>query len=516
MTKLCLMLFDRYRNKNKDKKKSSLATAFFKRFPTIRKKTKEEPVEPPPRPSISLPHIPLTHPTKRYSVDTPISSTVIHNDSTYPFSLTSKKTDLTLDEDERTKLNKVIGQLKLYDPGYLLDQLGDKPTPHCSYSLQHTHSQPIITRHRSESVPSLVHTAGQPLKPHDLVSLLKESKCVMLIDVRHTASYQKRHIRGSLNVNLPSLLIKRYQRGNVSNFNLENFITTPEEKEMYIQQQHQPTLWVVYDDHMNDSTSQAWTLIHVLLRTIPTIYYLEGGFQAFKDEDWIQHSIVPRRSISYTMGESKSDLYKRTHTLFSLDTQAARVNNAHALARRSNNQKSLNRVKEDDDTPLTDTEFIVSEILPGFLFVGPEIETEDQASQLKSRSIKRVLNMAEECEDQGLKLLEVKYRKMNVKDSVEMLNMEVIMMEAVQYIEEAKYDHEPIYVHCKAGKSRSITAILAYLITSEHWTLKKAYRHVIQARPSMSPNIGFISELIKLENKVHGGVSSFLSTDWQV
>ncbi|OAD79935.1 hypothetical protein PHYBLDRAFT_106306, partial [Phycomyces blakesleeanus NRRL 1555(-)] len=82
-------------------------------------------------------------------------------------------------------------------------------------------------------------------------------------------------------------------------------------------------------------------------------------------------------------------------------------------------------------------------------------------------------------------------------------------------LEDAKRHHDPIYVHCKAGKSRSVTAILAYLISSERWTLKQAYCHVIKARPNMSPNIGFIAELMKMEGKVHGRVSSFMETDWQ-
>lgn len=82
-------------------------------------------------------------------------------------------------------------------------------------------------------------------------------------------------------------------------------------------------------------------------------------------------------------------------------------------------------------------------------------------------------------------------------------------------LEDAKRHHEPIYVHCKAGKSRSVTAILAYLVSSERWTLKQAYRHVIKARPNMSPNIGFIAELMKMEGRVHGRVSSFMETDWQ-
>lgn len=31
----------------------------------------------------------------------------------------------------------------------------------------------------------------------------------------------------------------------------------------------------------------------------------------------------------------------------------------------------------------------------------------------------------------------------------------------------------------------------------------------------MSPNIGFIAELMKMEGRVHGRVSSFMETDWQ-
>lgn len=80
--------------------------------------------------------------------------------------------------------------------------------------------------------------------------------------------------------------------------------------------------------------------------------------------------------------------------------------------------------------------------------------------------------------------------------------------------ENAKHHHDPIYVHCKAGKSRSVTAVLAYLIQSERWTLRRAYRHVIKARPNMSPNIGFVAELMKIEGGVHGQVSNFAGSDW--
>ncbi|KAI8369585.1 uncharacterized protein BYT42DRAFT_584998 [Radiomyces spectabilis] len=479
-------------------------------------------------------------------------------------------------------------------------------------------SKQILTRAHSTS--NLNQGQITPLYSDELNDLLNRKENVMLIDVRNLIDYQRRRIRDSFNINLPSLLIKRHQRGTVSNLNLENFITTTEGRDRYrarqqayltespvptstlakpgeeksilekkaaeaSQRKRSSRIWVVYDDAMQESqrTSQAWTILSVLQRAMTSdrVYYLSGGFhqfEAFKhhlttDEDDVypeddlppqptshrlqplmypfdgsvatqQTSVYPRRSMSYTIGSSndKSMINRRT-SLFSLDTQAARVNNANALARRANrrSQKAdgtslavpqtsrssqytpstvslLGRVSEDeaDVSPHTerDFDFTISEIIPGFLFVGPEIETKEQAAQLEDRKIKRVLNMAEECNNQILPD-EILYRKISARDTVEMKNIDWVMMEAVCFIEEAKRQHAPIYVHCKAGKSRSVTAILAYLVCSERWTLKQAYRHVIKARPNMSPNIGFIAELMKMEGRVHGRVSSFMETDWQ-
>jgi protein-tyrosine phosphatase len=62
----------------------------------------------------------------------------------------------------------------------------------------------------------------------------------------------------------------------------------------------------------------------------------------------------------------------------------------------------------------------------------------------------------------------------------------------------------PVYVHCKAGKSRSVTATIAYLITHLHWPLNKAYQHVLKQRPCMCPNIGFVTELMRIEERTLG------------
>ncbi|KAG0938695.1 hypothetical protein G6F57_006567 [Rhizopus arrhizus] len=632
------MIFDRYRNKSKRTEEkptkkpvtsSSLANALLKRFQLSKKskhseENKNKEINHQPRASVSLPNIntiinnkdepilskstvTLPRQRKRYSADqqprhkqfASLKDTKVRHSFTFGHlskfnhSDTLTLADLSLDPKQRAKLDKLTLSIntKSDDPQTLLSKVGSSNpplTPHRSISHQHLQIPtsnlyiPSLNRTHSES---RVKTQGIPIRPDELVKLLEEACNVTLIDVRNLMDYQKRRIRGSLNVNLPSLLIKRYQRGTVSNFNLENFITTSEGRDEYQQKQQEQVslkkkVWVVYDEDMSeeDQTSQAWTLLKVLEKFTKNegkVYYLSGGFHAFEDiEEWIESSAgtthlipqqqeqqhhyyqqqqqqqqqiilnnnnntklnyIPRRSVSYTIGDSKN--HRRT-SLFSLDTQAARVNNANALARRAKRrselqqqeqqaqpvqpQPNLNRVNEDEElglmtaSPRTETEFsfIISEIIRGFLYVGPEIETKEQANQLEARSIKRVLNMAEECQDEGLGS-NVIYHKVAARDTVEMKNIELVMMQAVHFIEEAKRNHEPIYVHCKAGKSRSITAILAYLVTSEKWTLKQAYRHVIKARPTMSPNIGFITELMKMENRVHGRVSSFLETDWQ-
>ena len=74
-------------------------------------------------------------------------------------------------------------------------------------------------------------------------------------------------------------------------------------------------------------------------------------------------------------------------------------------------------------------------------------------------------------------------------------------------IDDARLHSAPTYVHCKAGKSRSVTAVMAYLIHANHWTLARAYAFVVGRRKGISPNIGFVSELMTFEEQELGGKS---------
>lgn len=52
-----------------------------------------------------------------------------------------------------------------------------------------------------------------------------------------------------------------------------------------------------------------------------------------------------------------------------------------------------------------------------------------------------------------------------------------------------------------------MTAVMAYLIHANHWTLSRAYSFVLERRKGISPNIGFVSELMTFEEQELGGKS---------
>ncbi|KZT23042.1 hypothetical protein NEOLEDRAFT_1096755 [Neolentinus lepideus HHB14362 ss-1] len=173
--------------------------------------------------------------------------------------------------------------------------------------------------------------------------------------------------------------------------------------------------------------------------------------------------------------------------------------------------RSPSTARPDTDQPPTTEEpfpvFTVSTILPGFLYLGPEPAEREHVKELQKLGVTRILNIAEECDDnQGLHLREnfERYIRIPMRDTVEEDNITRGVREACQYLDDARLHSAPTYVHCKAGKSRSVTAVMAYLIHANHWTLSRAYAFVLERRKGISPNIGFVSELMTFEEQELG------------
>ena len=84
--------------------------------------------------------------------------------------------------------------------------------------------------------------------------------------------------------------------------------------------------------------------------------------------------------------------------------------------------------QEDMDPPTTEEAFpvfAVSTILPNFLFLGPELTAEEHVQGLLALGVKRILNIAAECDDdQGLRLRKrFGYTKIPMRDFVEEENI---------------------------------------------------------------------------------------------
>ncbi|XP_068658878.1 dual specificity protein phosphatase 1-like [Aristolochia californica] len=118
---------------------------------------------------------------------------------------------------------------------------------------------------------------------------------------------------------------------------------------------------------------------------------------------------------------------------------------------------------------------------------------------LKSLNVTHVLVVAQSLEPAHPS--DFIYKKVEVLDSPD-TNIEQYFSECFDYIDEAKRTGGGVLVHCFAGRSRSVTIILAYLMKKHHMSLAQALNFVKSKRPEISPNHGFISQLRHFERSL--------------
>lgn len=140
------------------------------------------------------------------------------------------------------------------------------------------------------------------------------------------------------------------------------------------------------------------------------------------------------------------------------------------------------------------------EIQP-YLFLG-NLAFARNEEQVAANKITHILNLTRHTLPKGV-LRRCVYTSIILKDKS---GQDIIshFMAAFGIIESAKkHENGRIFLHCKAGVSRSVTIAIAYLMHAYKWTLKKAWFYVRQRRPVIHPNRGFLAQLVEFERRLY-------------
>ncbi|XP_045104166.1 phosphatidylglycerophosphatase and protein-tyrosine phosphatase 1-like isoform X1 [Portunus trituberculatus] len=78
----------------------------------------------------------------------------------------------------------------------------------------------------------------------------------------------------------------------------------------------------------------------------------------------------------------------------------------------------------------------------------------------------------------------VKFLQLSTTDIFEAPSQEKLQR-GVEFIQEMESSNESgsVYVHCKAGRTRSATLVACYLMSKYKWNPEKALAHIVAARP---------------------------------
>jgi protein-tyrosine phosphatase len=134
------------------------------------------------------------------------------------------------------------------------------------------------------------------------------------------------------------------------------------------------------------------------------------------------------------------------------------------------------------------------------LFLGCSVVARNRGMLLQHR-VGAVINCAQECANHHQDTF--CYLQFMLDDHGGE-NITTVFREATEFIDENAARGICTLVHCAAGRSRSVTVVIAYLMRSRGMPLLEAARHVKRVRPWVKPNSGFLRSLCLYERTLRG------------
>ncbi|GFR88912.1 dual specificity protein phosphatase [Elysia marginata] len=305
----------------------------------------------------------------------------------------------------------------------------------------------------------------------------KTDKSLLLIDCRSQSEYTRAHVRGAINISLPSLMLKRLKRGNL---NISSVIQNNEAKERFTKSSKSASV-VLYDECSTDLNSNPSAVINLLVKKLRQdgcrASFLLGGFSTF-EERFPEYCQSP---------DHDSNIVGLCNLRISPITTSSTTTTSSSCTSNTNDTCSTS-------SPIS-CPFPV-QVLPN-LYLGSAKNSADLA-QLRHYGITHVLNVTANVPNMFENESEFKYLQIPISDHWSQ-NLAAFFPQAIKFIDEARDKQEGVLVHCLAGISRSVTVTVAYLMSREKMSLNHAYDHVKRCKPNISPNFTFMGQLLDFE-----------------
>ena len=138
----------------------------------------------------------------------------------------------------------------------------------------------------------------------------------------------------------------------------------------------------------------------------------------------------------------------------------------------------------------------ITEIFPKQFYIS-NYQTAKNKPLIESLGINTIINVAIELEHD---YEDIKVYKYNLEDK-HYFKITNFLDEITDLIHEKITSGKIVLIHCMAGKSRSASFVLAYLMKYKKMNLEEAYKFFCSKR-QVFPNNGFMRELVEFDKKL--------------
>ncbi|XP_075071812.1 dual specificity protein phosphatase 5 [Mixophyes fleayi] len=299
--------------------------------------------------------------------------------------------------------------------------------------------------------------------------LRKDCTRCLVLDCRPYLPFSASSVRGSINVNLNSVLLRR-ARGGAAPLHF----VVPEEEARCRLRDGQVSVVVVLDERSQrwqklkkESSAQIVINTLITLPAGPRICFLKGGYESFHTD--YPECCIDQKCLSQEENENDQNLLC--------------------------DKLSFHKPSYDEGSPV--------EILP-FLYLGSAYHA-SKCEFLANLHISALLNVSRKCSD-CIKD-QYNYKWIPVEDN-HTTDISRHFQEAIDFIDTVRRAGGRVLVHCEAGISRSPTICMAYLMKTKSFRLEEAFEYIKQRRSLISPNFSFMGQLLHYESEIFASKAS--------